>query len=55
MKKGFSSEKDLWLHDVAYLVYKTLKKAEEQDEIEDLLKHLKKVLKFIKKHVSPLR
>lgn len=24
-QKGFSSEKNLWLHDVAYLVYKTLK------------------------------
>jgi len=55
-QKGFAGEKNTWLYEVNHLAYKALKDADETTESgRDLVKHMKRILKFIKKEVSPLR
>lgn len=55
-QKGFANEKNTWLYEVNHMAYKALKDADESsDSGRDLVKHMKRILKFVKKEVSPLR
>ena len=51
-KKGFSDENQLWLGEVNHMIYKVLKQSEDT---KSLAKHLKRILKYVKKEVSVLR
>lgn len=51
-KKGFSDDGQLWLGEINQMVYKVLK---QSDATKSLAKHLKRILKYVKKEVSVLR
>jgi hypothetical protein len=56
-KKGFSQHGDLWLFEINKVVSKLLKSRDTADvgEESDLIKHHRKVLKYVRKNVSTLR
>ena len=51
-KKGFTEDGQLWLGEINQMVYKVLK---QSDATKSLAKHLKRILKYVKKEVSVLR
>lgn len=55
-KKGFSKHGDLWLFEINKVVSKLLKSRDTAEgEESDLIKHHRKVLKYVSKNVSTLR